>query len=131
MDTAPIDRLFDALAAGDITAARGCFLPDARVWHSYDAKAMSVDEAATGWEGLTTNFTERSFEDVQQEALAGGGVLRRHIMAARRKDGTRMAWPICMVVQVKDGLIARFDEYIDRAGSLSVADGPVRTPGLG
>ena len=27
-----------------------------------------------------------------------------------------MGWPVCIVVEIRDGLIARIDEYIDRAG---------------
>lgn len=132
-DVTAIDRLYDALTRGDVAAARACFVPHARVWHSYDGLAVDLDASVAGWQGLVAHFPERSFEDVRDEAIEGG-LLRRHVMVGRRSDGARagerLAWPICLVVRLEDGLISRIDEYIDRAGSLSVPDGPVRTPGL-
>jgi ketosteroid isomerase-like protein len=35
---------------------------------------------------------------------------------ARAVDGSRTAWPACVFVTVRDGLIVRTDEYVDRPG---------------
>ena len=46
------------------------------------------------------------------------------------KDGTRKAWPVCIVVQVQGGQIARLDEYIDMSAGFDPGEGDVVAPGL-
>jgi hypothetical protein len=51
-------------------------------------------------------------------------------MVVRTAAGDRMAWPLCLFVTLRDGLVSRMDEYIDRAGRYVPADGDTSTPGL-
>jgi hypothetical protein len=74
-------------------------------------------------------FPERSFVDARRSRVPGGWV-QRHQLIGLRADGAQMAWPVCMFVTLRDGLIARIDEYIDRAGSYAPASGDPATPGL-
>jgi ketosteroid isomerase-like protein len=122
-----IDRLFEALSAGDLDAARLCLTPDARVWHGFDCIAHGPDSICQDWKKFVTNFSERHIADVRRSATATGFV-QQHLMIARTA-GKQMAWPVCIVVVVRDGLIARLDEYIDRAGHFSPPEGVVTTPG--
>ena len=129
-DGAIVDRLFGALADGDLDAALACLSPDARVWHSFDGIAQDRAGIVEGWQGLIGNFPERAFVDVRRRAIAGGFV-QQHLMAARSAAGAMIAWPICVVVQVEGGLIRRVDKYIDRAGRFAVASiADAVTPGL-
>ena len=126
---AVIDRLFAALANGDLAAARGCFTPDARVWHGFDGLAHDVDAMIGQWQALIDAYSERVVLDVRRQPTPQG-LVQQHVMVCGR-DGVRKAWPICIVVRLADGLIARLDEYIDRAGSFTPpADGAVVTPGM-
>ena len=135
-DTAPataagavIDDFLDALGRGDLAAARGCCTPDVRIWHSFDRIAQDIDEAVRGWEGFVSAFSERAFVDARRAATPNGFV-QQHLMVGRPAGGEPRAWPICIVVTIREGRIARFEEYMDRAGSYPVADANQTTPGL-
>lgn len=116
-----IDRLFGSLESGDLEAAVGCFSDDARVWHSYDRVALEKSAFREQWRKLIDDFPERRFVDVCREAIPGGFV-QRQVMAVVTPTGARMAWPVCMILTLRDGLIVRLDEYIDRAGFFVPAD---------
>ena len=129
-DGAIVDRLFGALASGDLDAALACLTPDARVWHSFDGIAQDRTEALAGWQALVANFPERAFVDVRRHAISGGFV-QQQLLVCRTASGQTMAWPVCVVIRLEDGLIARVDEYIDRAGKFAVEDlQRAVTPGL-
>lgn len=115
-DATVLDRLFDALAVGDLIAATACFTPDAKIRHSFDRLAQSPAEAAVGWAAMIDHFPERGIADKQCQATATGFV-QQHLWTVRSAVGKRMAWPVCVVVRIRDGLIVRLDEYLDRAGS--------------
>ncbi len=110
-----IDQMYDALAAGDVAAARACYAPDAVIWHSFDRLELTPDQAAKDWEALIATFPERGSRDVRRQPTPTGFV-QQHVWFVRTADGKNMAWPLCIVVEVEDGLIKRLDEYIDRAG---------------
>lgn len=130
MDCSAVDRLFDALGAGDVAAATACLTADARVWHGFDGIAQTPDEAARGWAGFIAAFPERAFVDARRQVTATGCV-QQHMMVARLADGSRKAWPVCVVIRIERGLIARLDEYIDPAGAFAPDDDAVLvTPGL-
>jgi len=119
---AVIDRLFAALSRGDVPAAAACCTPDARIWHSFDRIAQDMGEAKAGWEAFIAGFPARAFVDVRRSAIPGGFV-QQHTMVVKTAAGANIAWPVCLVAKVKDGLIARIEEYMDRAGSYP-APGP-------
>jgi ketosteroid isomerase-like protein len=114
-DPAVIDRLFEAIARGDVATARACCAPDAVFWHSFDARAASLEEASATWAELAASFEERAFIDVRRQPLADGYV-QRHLMVLRAPEGVRMGWAICLFATLRGGLISRIDEYLDRAG---------------
>lgn len=127
---AAIDRMFGALAAGDLDAALAACTPDAVFWHSYDQLPMTLDDITPAWRDLIANFPERAFVDVRREPTPGG-FAQRHLMVVRMADGARRAWPIAIFVTLRDGRVARLDEYIDRGGSYVLADDDtLTTPGL-
>ncbi|TVV76715.1 nuclear transport factor 2 family protein [Sphingomonas solaris] len=127
--TNPIDRMYDAFATGDVDTIRACFTPDARVWHSFDGDAQDVATAAQAWEALFAHSQERTVGDIRRQATADGFV-QQHMFALRLPSGERKAWAVCIVVRIENGLIARLDEYIDRAGALPVGEGTLATPGF-
>lgn len=125
-----IDRLFGALAGGDVEAAVACFADGAKVWHCFDCIAHDKPAMREQWQVLVANFPERDFVDVRRQPIPGGFV-QQHVMTATTASDARKAWPTCIVVRVENGLIARLDEYIDRAGAFDPgADGLTRTPGF-
>jgi ketosteroid isomerase-like protein len=127
---AVIDRMFAALAGGDLPTAAKCFTAGARIWHSFDGIAHDLNGIMAEWEGLIANFPQRDFVDVRRQPTPDGFV-QQHVMTGTTASGVRKAWPVCIVVTMDGGRIARLDEYIDRAGSFEPSgDGPIRAPGL-
>jgi ketosteroid isomerase-like protein len=125
-----IDELFDALTRGDIEAACDCCTSDVVVWRCHDCRPTSLEAMGGAWKDFVANFPERRFVDVRRRAM-GGGFVQQHLMVARSRSGVRLAWPACVIVTVRDGRIARLEEYIDRTGHFTVRDDQdLRTPGL-
>ncbi|MBU6269554.1 MAG: nuclear transport factor 2 family protein [Sphingomonadales bacterium] len=124
-----IDRMFAALAAGDIAAARACYTADALCWHSFDGVAHDLDAITDQWRDLVSGFPRRAFVDVRRQATATGFV-QQHVMVGWTAAGVAKAWPCCIVVRVENGLIARLDEYIDRAGAFVPQGDAIVAPGL-
>lgn len=124
-----IDRFTNALAEGDAEAARACLTDDAVIWHNFDAVAQDYESAADDWQALFTYFSDRTFTDIRRSAIPGGFV-QQHLMAATSSSGERIGWPIAVIVRIRDGKIARFEEYIDRAGKLALTAGQTNVPGL-
>jgi ketosteroid isomerase-like protein len=123
-----VDALFGALGRGDLAAAERCLTADARVWHSFDQVAQDRKTAVAGWQAFVDMFAERVFVDVRRQATPGGFV-QQHLMVVRAGEH-RMAWPGCVVLRIEGGLIARLDEYMDRAGSFAPTGEDPTTPGL-
>lgn len=123
-----LDRMYEALAAGDVEGALACLTPDAKVWHSFDGVVHERDSIRRDWEGFVSNTSERSTFDVRRQPTSTGFV-QQHV-GVFGMGGKRMAWSICLVVEVRDGLIARINEYIDRGGSWDAGEGPVTNRGF-
>ena len=124
-----LDRMYAAFAEGDVAAARACFTPEARIWHCFDGEAQDVETAAKAWAGLFAHSRARSIEDVRCQPTPDG-IVQQHLFLLELPSGERKAWPVCIVVRFEGGLIARLDEYIDRAGSFDLPDGVRNTPGF-
>lgn len=115
-DKNAFDCVFDHLAAGDVSAALEWLSPDADIWHCFDRVAHDREGTASEWAAFIANFPERAFTEVRSQASAKGFV-RQHLMTVRTANGKRMAWEVCVIVEMDGGRIRRLDEYIDRAGS--------------
>lgn len=128
-DGAIIDRFTDGLSNGDIEAIRACCTDDVVIWHGFDAEAQDFETAAKGWVPLFTYFSDLTFTDVRRFAI-NGGFAQQHLMGATTASGERIGWPVALIVHLRDGKIARFEEYMDRAGKLTLASGQTDVPGL-
>ena len=104
-----LDRFFGSMQPCDTATLRDCLTEDAIVWHSFDRVMMRPDDVVKSWEGMATSFTDRSVTDVRRQQTATGYV-QQHLFVVRGKDGVRKAWPVCIVVQIRDGRIARLDD---------------------
>jgi ketosteroid isomerase-like protein len=128
-EDAVIDRFYDALSSGDIAAARACCTDDVRMWHSHDGIEQDLDQLAQVWTQFVAVFPKRVFTDVRRSPTRNGYV-QQHLLIVHTADGQKMAWPACILVKIRDGRIARVDEYIHLGGSLPVVDDNMLTPGL-
>jgi ketosteroid isomerase-like protein len=129
-DGAIIDRMFDALSRGDVARALDSLAGDARVWHCFDGIPHDKAAMQRQWQALVDDFPERAFVDVRRQSIPTGFV-QQFVMAVTTATGARMAWPICSLIRIDNGLIGRIDEYIDRAGAFAPPrQGLVVAPGL-
>ena len=106
------ERFLEALRAGDVDAARACCHEDLAVWHNYDGKTQTLDEnmALLGW--MTKRCRERRYDVRRLEAIEGG-YLQQHTLELVLDDGRSGSAEALAIVSVRDGRIARIEEYID------------------
>lgn len=106
------DAFFGALEAGSVEGVLACYAPDARIWHNFDRITLGPSENVAGLETLFGNFLRRRYVEVRRQPTPAGFV-QQHILRLEQADGTVIDWPGCIVCEVRDGLIARLDEYVD------------------
>jgi ketosteroid isomerase-like protein len=111
------DRLMRAIEQSDLDTARACYAPDARIWHNFDGIAQTVDENLRTLKWMDKRLTNRRYEVVSRHAFDGGYV-QQHVLHGTLAGGAAFAMPACLVVTVRDGKIARLDEYLDSAHTL-------------
>lgn len=108
------DRLFAAVASGDIPAVEALYAPECIVWHNFDNLGQTVAENLRTLRWLTRNVANLSYDARRCEATASG-FLEQHIMRGVDKAGHAFEVAVCMVGTVVDGKITRIDEYLDSA----------------
>lgn len=108
-------RLFDAIEAGDIETMRGCFAPDAEIWHNTDELIVTVEQTAQTLSGMVTRIKDRAYAD-RQLAFFPGGFVQQHVLTGRRAhDDGAVRLPCAVICKVADDRITRLDEYLDSA----------------
>jgi len=113
------DRLMGAIEKSDLETARACYAPDARIWHNFDGVAQTVDENLRTLQWMDKRLSNRRYEVLSRHAFDGGYV-QQHVLHGTLNNGAAFAMPACLVVTVKDGKIARLDEYLDTAHTLAL-----------
>lgn len=128
-ETNVIERLFNSITSGDLNAVRECFTSDARIWHGYDCEALDLHSFL---EGLKAAFDARMplrYDDIRRMRTEDGFV-QQHLFVAPAGDGKWTGKPCCNVFHLKDGLIWRVEEYVDRTGVVQLNSLPALTPGI-
>jgi ketosteroid isomerase-like protein len=108
------DRFLACLERGDIDQARSFYAPDARIWHNFDECEQTVDENLKLLAWMHRKLPVRKYRLVRRELLHDGW-LQQHVVEATLPDGQPFQMPACCVIQMKDGLITRLEEYLDPA----------------
>lgn len=118
-------RFIGAIQSGDTATVRACYHPDAKIWHNNDGLEQTVDQnlKVLGW--FIRTLPDRHYRVTRLEALPDG-FLQQHVLEATLPDGTKWALDACVVVQVKDGLITRLDEYLDSAKTAALTPTAVK-----
>lgn len=117
---AVMDAFGAAFAAGDIAALGALYAPHAVVWHNNDGVEQSREQSllVLGW--LAEHTSNRSYQDVRR-FFDDGRLVEQHTVVMETASGTTINCPACLVVEVRDGLISRIDEYIDAAPFAALA----------
>ena len=108
------DTFMQAIQSGDVTGARACYAPNAKIWHNTDNLEQSVDDnlKMLGW--FMRKIPDRHYRIVRREALKDG-FIQQHVLEATLPSGTHWKMSACVVIKMEDGLITRLDEYLDSA----------------
>ena len=107
-------QLFAAIERGDLDAVRELYAPDVAIWHNVTNDAQTRDENLKLLRSFTKRFSERRYEVLARDFFPGGFV-QRHVLHGRLANGDLLAVPVCIVIYVADGKIARLYEYVDQA----------------
>ena len=108
------ERFMRALETNDIEAIRACYAADAGIWHNFDGETQTVEQNLRTLAWVDARLKNRRYEIVARHGFDGGYV-QQHILSGTLGDGTPFRMPACVVVLVKDGRIARLEEYLDSA----------------
>jgi ketosteroid isomerase-like protein len=107
-------RLFDAIEHGDVEGVAGCYAPELVVWHNFDDLEQPRADNLKTLAGMIERISTRRYENRRLDVFDGGFV-QQHVLTGVRKDGVRVRMPGVLVGRVRDGKIARLDEYLDSA----------------
>lgn len=111
------DRLVAAIEAGDEAGVVACFTDDAVVWHNYDGREVGLVDVLPLLASLVELVPGVRY-DVTRRHPCEGGFIQQHVVRGTAAKG-ELVMPACMVITVRDGKIARLEEYLDR-GALRV-----------
>ncbi len=113
-------HFMQAVQAGDVAAARACFHEDARIWHNFDNQEQSVDDNMATLELMIAKAGQREYKLHRLEAVEGG-YIQRHTLTISSPDGSSKANAEALaLVSVRDGKIARIEEFIDPTPLLGI-----------
>lgn len=113
------ERLFAAIAGGDIEAVRGIYTEDAVIWHNDDNQPQTPEQNLRILRWVVRNVRELRYEEIRRQETAGGFV-QQHVLRGIAPNGERLDVPACIVCTVADGRITRLDEYLDSAQTASL-----------
>lgn len=106
--------LFDSIESGNVQAVRQIYTEDAVIWHNHDGVEQLVEDNVQSLEWVVRNISELRYDEVRRHATDVGFV-QQHVLRGRNGEGTSVAIPCCILGTVRDGRIARIDEYLDSA----------------
>lgn len=106
------DRLVRAIECGDADGVAACFTDDAVIWHNYDMAEVGVSDVLALLARLVELVPGVRYDDIRRHPIAAGFV-QQHVVRGTAAGG-ELAMPACMIITVRDGQIARLEEYLDR-----------------
>jgi ketosteroid isomerase-like protein len=116
-------RLIAAIEAGDVATVESLYADDMVGWRSFDQKELGKKPMLRVIEFLVKHVRDVHYENIRVETTPSGYV-EQHVLHATAPDGTKVAVPACLVVEVRDGRIRRLDEYLDSAAIAPLSKPP-------
>jgi uncharacterized protein len=108
------DRFFNAIERADSASLEAIYTKDAVVWHNYDDVEQSRDDNIAMLRKFPQMFKAFKYDKIRR-AFFDGGFVQQHVCTGVKTNGQPFRVPNCMVVKVRDGQIARIDDYFDSA----------------
>jgi hypothetical protein len=89
----------------------GLLAPNARIWHSYDGKELTIEEEKKLVDSYLPSVQELSAADLQVHRHDRGAILQYRLRVVAN-DGMVSLQPAFAAVTVENDQIVRLDEYI-------------------
>lgn len=106
------DKLFAAMASGDLAAFRACFAPEALVWHNVNNQVDDLEKTVQILGAVTSNW-KLQYDDIRRVETPDG-FAQRHTLHGRSRAGDEFEAHIGLFVTLgAAGTIVRIDEYLD------------------
>lgn len=100
----------EAFPVGDFDTLRKVFHPDAVVWHNYDGIEQPLEENLAMLARILRAHTLR-YVDIRRWYCEQVVVQQHRVLIDERGEPTEVE--ACLVLHVRNGRIARLDEYVD------------------
>lgn len=107
-------RFFGAIEQGDMAALAALYTPDAVIWHNSDNREQPQAENVAMLATLPEIFKSFAYKNVRR-TFFDGGFVQQHDAQGATARGDSFNIHACMVVTVRQGKVARIDEYLDSA----------------
>jgi len=115
-------RLNERLFAGDVEGLGAIYADDIVVFRNFDERELVRKQVLKVVTWLVGNVKELRYDDVHIEATERGYV-QRHVLRGKAPNGAELRVHTCLVVGLRDGRIARMDEYFDSAQMAALLGG--------
>ena len=107
------ERLTAGITAGDVDAVGALYHEELVGWRNIDGRELDRRQMLK-IVGFLRGVKDLRYEQVRVSPTPGGYV-QQHVLRATAPDGSAVACPACLVVELDGGRIRRLDEYTDRA----------------
>ena len=118
------DAVFGAIEAGDIDAIAAMWADDVEVWHNTDDITQTKDQNLAVMRWMVDTTASIDYRDIVRHETDDGFV-QRHVLHLTFDDGRTADLPAAIFVGIRDGKVARIDEYLDSA-HVAAAFAPLR-----
>ncbi|WP_040834981.1 nuclear transport factor 2 family protein [Nocardia brevicatena] len=110
------DRFFAAVGAGDTAALTEIYAPDARIWHNDKNTEETVTENLRVLRWLSRTVEDLRYEEIRRYPLSDG-FAQQHVLRGYLPGHGPLEVAAALFVRVRNGRIARIDEYVDSAAT--------------
>jgi ketosteroid isomerase-like protein len=108
------NRFFSAIERADIDAVEQAYAPDVEYWINVTGESLGLD-AILEMVRLFSHKVKGLHYDVESREFFPGGLVQRCKITGELASGEALAVPLCLILYVENGRIARLYEYIDAA----------------
>lgn len=109
------DSLVACAQAGDLAKLRTICVPDVALWHNTTLVELRGEAAFKALEFVVA-IPDLKYAEIRRHFWEDGFV-SQHVVTGRKPDGTVFRLPVCYVVTVREGRIARLEEWWDSAAN--------------
>ncbi len=113
------NRFFDAIERADIDAVEQAYAPDVEYWMNVTGESQGLD-AVLQLVSLFSRKVKNLHYEVESRDFFPSGFVQRCTITGEVASGEALAVPLCLVIYVEDGRIARLYEYINATSMMSV-----------